>query len=76
MGRDANFSASIAEIQVKEERVTDKSDLILIFRYWYCWNSRKKRGEKLTKILINFDTWIAKIQLLFWLCLGAVLHFV
>ena len=33
MKRDANFSIGIAEIQVKEERETDKSDIILVFQY-------------------------------------------
>ena len=64
MKRDVNFSIGIIEIEVKEERETDKFDLILI--YWYCQNSRKKRREKWTKIFINIVNWIAEIQLLFW----------
>ena len=50
MRRDANFGIDDAEIQVKEERETDKSDIILIFRYLCCRNSRKSQREKLTSI--------------------------
>ena len=42
MRRDANFGIGDAEIQVKEKRETNKSDIILIFRYR---NSRKS-GER------------------------------
>ena len=50
MKKDANFGIDDAEIQVKEERETDNSDIILIFRYLCCRNSRKSRREKLTSI--------------------------
>ena len=50
MKRDVNFGIGDAEIQVKEERKTDKSDIILIFRYLCCRNSRKSWKEKLTSI--------------------------
>ena len=32
MRRDANFGIGVAEIQVKEERETNKSDTILVLR--------------------------------------------
>ena len=48
MRRDANFGIGDAEIQVKEKRETDKSDIILVFRYPCCRNSRKRWREKLT----------------------------
>ena len=43
MRRDANFDIDDAEIQVKEERETDKSDIILIFRYLCCRIQEKVR---------------------------------
>ena len=51
MRRDANFGIDDAEIQVKEERKTDKSDIISVFQYLCCRNSRKSWREKLTSIL-------------------------
>ena len=45
MRRDANFGIGDAEIQVKEKREIDKSDIILVFRYSCCRNSRKS-GER------------------------------
>ena len=54
MRRDANFGISVAKIQVKEEKETDKSDISLVFRYRYCRNLRKRRREKLTKISYEF----------------------
>ena len=50
MRRDANFGIGDAEIQVKEKRETDKSDIILVFRYPCCRNLRKRWREKLTSI--------------------------
>ena len=50
MRRDANFGIGDAEIQVKKEKETDKSNLILVFRYPCCRNSRKRWREKLTSI--------------------------
>ena len=44
MRRDVNFGIGDAEIQVKEERKTDKSDIILIFRYLCCRNSTSVRS--------------------------------
>ena len=50
MKKDANFGIDDAEIQVKEERETDKSDIILVFRYLCYRNSRKSWREILTSI--------------------------
>ena len=50
MRRDANFGIGDAEIQVKEDKKTDKSNIILVFRYLCCRNSRKRWREKLTLI--------------------------
>ena len=52
MRRDINFGIDDTEIQVKEERKTDKFDIILVFRYLCCRNSRKSLREKLTSILL------------------------
>ena len=48
MRKDANFGTGDAEIQVKEERETDKSNIILVFQYRR--NSRKSWREELTSI--------------------------
>ena len=45
MRRDANFDIGDAEIQVKEKGETNKSDIILVFWYPCCRNSRKS-GER------------------------------
>ena len=50
MRGDANFGIGDAEIQVKEEKETDKSNIILVFRYPCCQNSRKRWRENLTLI--------------------------
>ena len=51
MRRDANFDIGDAEIQVKEEREIDKSNIILVFPYLCSRNSRKSWREILTSIL-------------------------
>ena len=53
MRGDANFGIGDAEIQVKKERETNKSDIILVFRYLCCRNSRKNWREKLTSISLD-----------------------
>ena len=53
MRGDANFGIGDAEIQVKKERETDKSDIILVFQYLCCRNSRKNWREKLTSISLD-----------------------
>ena len=59
MRRDAIFGIGDAEVQVKEERETDKSNIILVFQYPGCRNF-KKNVERETDM--NFVSWIAEIQ--------------
>ena len=80
MRGDANFGIGVAEIQVKEERETNKSDIILVFRYPCCRNSRKRWKEKLTSILSielpKFNCHFAYVRFFFSLVFRLVSFFI
>ena len=56
MRKDANFGIGDAEIQVKEEKKTDKSNIILVFML----PKFREKVERETDI--NFISGIAEIQ--------------
>ena len=60
MMRDAKFGIGVGKIQEKEERESDKSDIIFGISVLMLLKFKKKE-ERSDKIFINFVNWIAEI---------------
>ena len=58
--RDAKFGIGVGKIQEKEERESDKSDIIFGISVLMLLKFKKKE-ERSDKIFINFVNWIAEI---------------
>ena len=61
MMRDAKFGIGVGEIQEKEEREADKSDIIFDISVLMLLKFKKKEERESDKFFINFVNWIAEI---------------